>query len=341
MKAVLLALLLAAPALQDAKRNDAPQVDPVVRQALLDLHEGKDVEPNLARLREYVAKTGDSAIVARDLGIALTREGMHEAAQGFLEIARKRAPKDGPIAQMLGLSFVMQNRHAEGLEQLLAAEKLVPPGPHPLLWQYQSMALGGLQRTEDAETKAKLAITEARQWNAALPPGQRAIDVLDLELNLATIYQHARRFNDAAAVLDRLPVDQLSKKALARLWLARAQLLDAKGDEAGALVAFTKHTELAPDSVEGCYQFALFYVARSDAAKARPLLEKATSLDPKHEGAHFNLARVLTRLGDKDAGKQMMERYRKIYDARIAGEVALTILRNKLMEEAAGGGEKR
>jgi tetratricopeptide (TPR) repeat protein len=318
--------------------TDAVPVDVALRDALRELRQGKDVDANLARVRAAIGQAKDRGSAALALGIELLRAGLYEAAQGLFEMARAERPQDGTVAQMLGLSFVMQNRFAEAIDPLRAAEKQMPPGLHPYLWQYQSMALAGLQHVDDAVALAKRAIDEAHQWNARLQPGQAPLNELDLQLNLEAIYERTNRHAESLAVLDALPAEKLSRKELAKAMLARAKLLAAKGDDAGALEAFRRHVALAGDAAEGWYQLGLFHLARNEPEQAKEPLQKAVALDAHHEGAAINLARVLLRLGEAEAGRKMMESYRSIRAERIASEVRLLKIRNELIEGARAAG---
>lgn len=305
-----------------------------IETALRELKQGKDVKQNVALLRAAVEQAPDPGAFARDVGTILMNEQLWPQAQSFLEIARERMPDDGIVAHSLGKTHVMQYHYNEAYVHLTAAEKLLPPGPHPYVSEYLSMVLIGLQRLDESEARAKRAIDEAAQWNAAAASsGAPKLDTIDFALNLANVYQKWMRFDDALKVLDALPEAQFEKKELARAWRVRAEILDAKGDDAGAIAAFTKNRELAPDDATGAFEFALFHVRRNRPAEARPLLEKAVALDHDHEGAHFNLARVLLRLGEKEAGQKMMARYDEIHAARIATEVELAELRHRLYDK--------
>ncbi len=324
----------AAPAAraQDPGRPPPKFDEAAVKKAVGQLRRGKDVDKNVALLRAAVDQVGDPGAFARDVGVLLLGEKLFEAAQGFLEIARARRPQDGIVAQQLGNAHVAQYHYAEAQEQLLAAEKLLPPGPHPYVHEYLSMVLIGLQKADESEARAKRAIAEAQAFNAAQPPGAATLDLVEFELNLANVHQRFLRPDDALRVLDGIDLESLDKTGRAKAWLARAQILDSKGDESAALAAFEKQREVAPDDVNGAYEFALFHVRRHAPAAARPLLEQAVNLDPDHEGAHYNLARVLLRLGEKEAGAELMTRYEKIHAARIAAEIKLAEMRHHLLE---------
>jgi len=324
-----------AAAAQESPRPAATVDVAAVRKAIQQLRRGQDVEENLALLRAAVDQVPDAGSFARDVGTLLLNEKLYEPAQGFLEIARERLPQDGVVAQQLGNAHVMQHHYAEAHEHLSAADRLLPPGLRPYVHLYLSMVLIGLQKAEESEARAKRAIEEVRAWNAAQPPGAPRLDEIDFELNLANVYQRFLRADDALRVLDALDGRPMEQRDLAKSRLVRAQILEARGDDAGALAAFARQRELAPDDAAGAYEFALYHVRRNRPAEARPLLERATKLDPEHEGAHFNLARVLLRLGEKEQGEAVMARYHAIHGARISAEVRLAEMRLRLRARPA------
>jgi tetratricopeptide (TPR) repeat protein len=335
--ALSLALLVAAPAPARGPSQERPAPlsldEAAVRRAIQELRRGKDEETNVALLHDAVERASDAGRFARDVGALLLRERLYEQAQRFLEIARERLPEDGFVAQQLGNAHVMQHHYAEAYEHLLAAEKLLPPGPHPLVQQYLSMVLIGLQKAEESEERARREIEEARAWNATQPAGATRLDEADFALNLANVYQKFLRPDDALKVLDGLDEETTERRDRAKARLLRAEILDAKGDEAGALLAFEGQRELAPDDPVGAYAVALFHVRRNRPAQARPWLEDAVKLDPDHEAAWFNLARVRIRLGEKEAGQAAMARYEDLRDARFAAEAKLSEVRLRVVEK--------
>ena len=72
-----------------------------------------------------------------------------------------------------------------------------------------------------------------------------------------------------------------------------------------------------------------------DAFTGTNFVPRVIELDPHHEGGHFNLGRVLVRLGDAERGKQVMQRYQQIRDARIEGEIRLAKLRLEVMSKTS------
>jgi len=313
-------------------------LSPKGRKALVELRQGKEVARNVELLRGEVDAAADPGTLAFDVGVTLLTEGRPAQAQPFLAIARERRPQDGVVALQLGKCCTALNLHVEGLEALTAAEQLLPAGPRPLLQEYLSMVLTGLQRGEEAEQRARRAIDELRAWNATAP-ADKQLEAAEFDLNLANVHQQFLRQDEALAVVDAVaPSEPTMKPATrARYWLARAKALDAKGDEAGAAKAFARQRELAPQDAKGAYEFGLFHMKRGRHAEARPLLESATTLDPDLEGALFSLAHAQNRLGDKEAAKQTMARYQQALNARIESETRLKELRERLQRQAPAG----
>ena len=333
----------ALPAAFSAAGQDAEQAKSM--QALRELAQGKNVEANVAWLRGVIDHSADPGALATQIGETLLNEQRFEQAQPFLELARQKRPQDGEVAYALGRVHTALHHYLEGFESLAAAEQLLGSGHHPYLHLYLSLVLTGLQKEDAALQRAQQAIDEARGWNddmaahaAGSDPRGPLVDLTEFELNLAFVERSFKKTDAALARVDRVIAlignDPASAKRLAKAWFERAQLLDSKGDFDGARAAFAKQRELAPQDAKGAYEFASFLIRRSDHAAARPLLEQVIALDPDHEGAHYNLARTLLRLGEKTKGEQAMARYRQLYDARIHGEAKLSELRLALTERA-------
>jgi tetratricopeptide (TPR) repeat protein len=322
---VAVAVLLTVPALAQTQ----PDASPEVKKALHELELGQDVDANVAKLTKAVEQSQDPGAFAFQLGAVLVNDRRYESAQPFLEIARARKPDDATVAYALGRVHAQLHHYKEGFDQLSAAEKLMPAGLHPVLHQYLSAVLLGLQRSEEAEARARRAIDEGKAWNATAPAGQQ-VDLVDLDLNLANVHLECRQFEAALAIVGALDREAGTPRDKARAWKMRGRILDAKGDDPGAVAAFSEQQKLAPDDVEACYDFALFHVRRNRPEQARPLLEHVVALDPQHEGAHFNLARLLVRAGEKELGAKTMREYERIHAARIAGETKLSELRLEL-----------
>lgn len=299
-------------------------------KALAELRAGRDVAKNTAILRAAVERAADPAAIALQIGGVLVAEERWGPAVGFLDIARERRPEDGNVAQLLGRVHARLLRFDDAVRHLEAADRLLPPGPRPYLKRFLATSLSGLQRFEEAERRALEAIAEAEALNGALAPGKAPLPLAEFELALAEVHHVAVRFDQALAVLDRLAQRPLAPAERTKAALLRAKILDSRGDEAGALAAFAVAREASPKDAGPCYEHAAFLLRRQRHADARPLLEQAVALDPDHEGAWFNLARVLPRTGDPEAGKAAQARYRTIHDSKIAEDERLTALRRAL-----------
>ncbi len=301
-----------------------------VEQALQALRQGRDVDANLAALKEAIERSRDPAAVAQQIGSVLLLDGRFALAADFLALARARRPDDGQLALLLGRAQAQLHQFDPAIAQLEEAERLLPAGPRPQLHQFLAISLMGVQRFDQAEQRARRAIAEATQWNAALPAGRAPLDVVDFELTLAQVLHVAVRFGDALALLTELAARAKEPLDRSKIELLRAKILDTRGDEAGAAAAFAAAREATPERVEALYEEATFLARRRRHAEAKPLLEKVVALEPDHEGAWFNLARLLPRLGDAAGGKRAMERYSTVHAAKLADDERMTELRRAL-----------
>ncbi|MBM4014126.1 MAG: hypothetical protein FJ293_04065 [Planctomycetes bacterium] len=333
--AVLFAALLAvAPAWAPCSAQGAPPAAAPdaarIEQALRALRAGKEIDSSLALLRDTIERSGDPGTLARQIGVVLLTDGRYAMAADFLAVARARLPQDGNVALQLGKAQALLRRFDEAVASLTAADALLPPGPHPIVKQFLATSLAGQQRFDDALRMALLARSEAETFNANLPPGRPPLELADFEFTRANVLHIAVRFDDALAVLAQLELEPLDAADRAKAALLRAKILDARGDDAGALGAYAAARAAAPDDVEACYENASFLVRRAKHAEATALLQQVVARDPQHEGAWFNLARTLPRSGDAAGGKAALARYQEIHDQKLKDDERLTELRRVL-----------
>lgn len=309
-----------------APRNDGARIE----QALQGLRQGRDVDAHLATLKESIERSRDPAAVAQQIGSVLLMEGRFALAADFLALARARRPEDGQLALLLGRAQAQLHQFAPAIEQLEAAERLLPAGPRPQLHQFLAISLMGLQRFDEAEQRARRAVDDAASWNAALPTGRAPLDVVDFELTRAQVLHAAVRFDDALALLVLLSTRAKEPLDRSKIELLCAKILDTRGDVEGAARAFAVARAATPQRVEPLYEEATFCIRRQRHAEAKPLLEQVVALEPDHEGAWFNLARLLPRLGDAAGGKKAAERYAAVHAAKLADDERMTELRRAL-----------
>ena len=326
-------IAVAAPAAHGGTQGASPAVAPDaarIEQALRALRAGKEIESNLALLRDTIERSGDPGTLARQIGVVLLTDGRYAMAADFLAVARTRLPQDGNVALQLGKAQALLRRFDEAVASLTAADALLPPGPHPIVKQFLATSLAGQHRFDDAERMAVLALGEAETFNANLAAGRPPLELADFEFTRANVLHIAVRFDDALAVLAQLERQPLGAAERAKAALLRAKILDARGDDAGALAAYAAALAAVPDDVEACYENASFLVRRAKHAEAKTLLEQVVARDPQHEGAWFNLARTLPRAGDAAGGRAAMARYQEIHDRKLKDDERLTELRRAL-----------
>ena len=74
----------------------------------------------------------------------------------------------------------------------------------------------------------------------------------------------------------------------------------------------TKAVQLDPRLAPGYLQLGILYSDRKDFAAAISAYQKAIEADPKLEEAHYRLAQVYRRVGEKDKAQEQIGLYEKL-----------------------------
>lgn len=203
-------------------------------------------------------------------------------------------------ARAVGFELLRAGRYAEAVEVFDAVVD-ARPGDGPSLYG-GALALFNLRRVDEAERVAQDAV-RVSVAAAAKPPSDPS---------------EADKANDQAA------------EALTLLGV----ILAVKGDNAGALSAVTKATELAPKNFDARLALGRALFGAGDPAGAAVAFRAAIALRPQETTARFYLATALETAGDYDSA---LTEYRALVavDPKSAeGHLGLGVLLVKL------GGEK-
>lgn len=86
----------------------------------------------------------------------------------------------------------------------------------------------------------------------------------------------------------------------------------AQGDNDRAIQYFEDVVKQAPNHVSALRDLGALYLQADAGAKARELLERAASLDPKDADTHFQLSRLYNQSGETTLAKQHFEIFQKL-----------------------------
>jgi tetratricopeptide (TPR) repeat protein len=159
---------------------------------------------------------------------------------------------------------------------------------------------------------------------------------------IAAWFEAARRRREPEALLAKLGEVKVSRPDLAAVWVVRAQQLADTGraqeavaeareaaarfplltspwlaladvsslceDDAGEIEALTRALALSPGLIEATTRLAAALARAGDAARARAVLERASSRSPLDPALLFALAEALWRAGEREAAIERLRR---------------------------------
>lgn len=221
-----------------------------------------------------------------NLGLALFKDGqMQQAAQEFLPLW-KAAPAASPARQrlaiLLGMSYYGAGAYAKAapfLQQAAAGDRQNLPLrlalAHSYLWSKQYQKVLGVYReiltldpnSAEADMLAGEALDELKNWNGAVEQFRAAIQANpgfpDVHFGLGYLFWSKHRYPEA-------------------------------------IPEFEAELKLDPNDAEDLTYLGDCHFMLSHADLARPLLEKASRLNPKIELAHLDLGAIDAAAGQTE-----------------------------------------
>ncbi len=309
--------------------EDAPERAPMLDrlgQALVAMDRVNDALPVLRKASELAPNDAQTLL---HLANALAETGKTDESDKLMARFRemdpgKRAPKVTGVVDYLSLS--PEARHELYRERL---EKAVKERPDDMSSQilYLKLLLAD-NRIPDALDDAKKiaarkpsskwladaghALIEARQYGAAKELlDQAAADSaarfvgFDLDRAIAAFHGAGEGADAAVAGLKALDAVPASNRR-ASYYLARAEMLDAKGDRAGAVAALREGVKAVPDDVDLYWQAAVLMVKDGHANEALSVLDGGEKALPGDWQIPVIRAMVLELAGKTDDARRAL-----------------------------------
>jgi tetratricopeptide (TPR) repeat protein len=119
-----------------------------MQYAIVSEREG-DIAAAEEQFRIILSSEPDNAVVLNYLGYSLADRGLRlDEAEGFIRRAVELDPGNGAYVDSLGWVLYRKGRHAEALEKLLEAARLI--NADPVIWEHVGDAYAALGRTGEA-----------------------------------------------------------------------------------------------------------------------------------------------------------------------------------------------
>jgi tetratricopeptide (TPR) repeat protein len=174
-----------------------------------------------------------------------------------------------------------------------------------------------------------IGLLDAQQYQAAVQAFEHVAalrpDYADAYTNMAIVEISWERYNDAkphlAKALTLLPGDPRALYYRAIVERNAGQINEAIEDLQGMLAKY-------PLAKDGLRELGFSYYQQHDYAKARDMYERLQAIDPDDLAAHYQLAILYRRLGDKQKAAIESAKFADQKDDPTASTYALEFLRN-------------
>jgi tetratricopeptide (TPR) repeat protein len=258
---------------------------------------------------------------------SLLAKGQRPEAVRLLHEMINANPRDVEARVLLGSVLMEESNAPESLAQLTEAVRLRPD------WAQAQNALGEAfkafgdpeaarkafekaaecdPRFAQAQINLGLVLTEGGELSLAVPHLNRAIQLLGQRPEaayphylLAKIYSDQAQVKKAAAELQQAVSLQPD---FAEAWSDLGSVRKTFLDEAGALAAFEKAVQLAPNDPVAQTRLGTELLGQGKAHEAVPHLQEAVRLGPANQSALYNLHRALVLDGHSAEAETVKEK---------------------------------
>lgn len=235
------------------------------------------------------------------LGVAYFKSGDLKQAKEQLERAVELNPKNSAIHFDLALVFMTEPDYPKAADELEAAIKISPSNAlwHTLLGRAYENSNRSLQAVEEFKTTLKL--------DPAIKLGHYHLGFAYFSLGrndeaIAEYKEELRRSGESPAVLDALGHSLLAsgKYEASIMYLQRGTQLDATN----------------PNAWEVWYDLGKAQALAEQPTRAESSLRKAIELNPNDPSPHYQLGRVLEKLGKPEEAQKERERFTELKKAQ-------------------------
>ena len=257
------------------------------------------------------------------------RDSYADAAQAFARAAELQ-PKSGAAWAMLGLCEYRLGRYDEALRHIYQARRIGLVNNPELIrvmiyheglllllggdFENSYQRFGTLAYEEGLKNEDLIMALGLSALRIPLTPSQVAPDnrdrVLIRRVGWAELQAAQRNRVDAQREYERILTDYPKSPGL--YYAFGRFLLNSRRDDEGALAAFQKEIEIAPDSAVARIQIAYLRLKNKEAAAGLPYAEEAVRLAPRNPVARYVMGRLLFDLGQNDRAVKELESARNL-----------------------------
>jgi tetratricopeptide (TPR) repeat protein len=276
------------------------------RQKLLQQLDAGQLREAVLLGQQSVSRWPRDAELRHYLGVAYFKSGDGRQAQEQLERARELNPNDSAIHFDLALVWLSEQNYAGAANELEATVKLAHSNPlaHVLLGRAYLNTNRSLQAIEEFKTALKL--------DPAIKLGHYHLGFAYYSLGrnedaIAEYKEELRRSGENATVVSALGHSLLAsgKYEAAETYLKRGTELDAANSSSNS-------------NTEAWYDLGKAEALSGKWTQAEVSLRKAAELNPKDPSPHYQLARVLEKLGKNDEAQSERARFAELKKAQPA-----------------------
>jgi cellulose synthase operon protein C len=267
----------------------------------IELKNAVKADPDNGRLR---LKLADLEIQMNDI----------DGAQIELKAAGDHGADAAKVTTLLGRTYMVQGKFDQVLQEFPVKDDATPEVKIATL-TVRAEAQIQLKHVEDA--RSSLMAAEQIDPKATMP-----------KLGLARIAFTMGQYDDAMKKADEL----LAIAPTADTHLLKGEILERKGDHAGAMGEFDQAIKADPNNLGGYIERAQLAIASGDDAKAQADVKTAIGIAPRSVPAQYLQALILARAKDYAGADTLLTKYASAFPAFPRGFYLQAIVKSELKQ---------
>ena len=309
--------------------------------AVMRMVEGGELDPAERELRDLLAQHDHPAL--RDLlGVVLSRQGRHEAAEREFAQALAADPELTGARQHLARLYLLQQRQDDAVQQLRQAAR------HEPLERDLAMTLAAVDLAAGDVTAAERqlrsvaerfgsvqALLELSRIATARGEMQASLETLQQAMEIAPASEEVLAANARTALAAGLPVPAIiALEPLVRMHPTVAEYAYLMGvarmqvaDIPGSIEALRRALELEPNRASALIGLGLTLNHQKRHAEAREVLDRGLVLDPNNGDGLAALAEAEAGLSELESAEQHALRALAIGGPQATAHLALGLIR--------------